>query len=330
MKLIEITEKKDWSDLLERGKNPSFLQSWEWGVLQTSLGKELRRFSLEGGEKKLGLISLIREERKPFSGYWIAPKGPVFFDELHADFTKLGKLLEETLKEKTMFVRVEPELASQQRFTLPKKWKRHRAYNPSTTYCVDLTQSEGELLEHMHQKTRYNIRVAKRHGVITRLGTEQDLPLFLKLMQETAGRDGFRQHEGDYLRSTYEALQKEGMACIRVAEQEGELLAANLEIAFAGTLTYLYGASSGKNRNVMAPYLLHWEAIKAAKKEGLVSYDFWGANPADETELDFKSSWKGISRFKERWGGERLEYVGTYDIPLQPLLYKVLKTFGRL
>lgn len=330
MKRIEITSEKDWRALLGKAKAPSFLQSWEWGAFQASIGKRVIRFAFEEEGRALCLASLIREERPPLGGYWIAPKGPVFLDGAKIDLEEVTMLLKAALKERSIFFRVEPELSREKSSLLPKMWRRRRAYNPSATYVADLGRSEEELLAAMHQKTRYNIRVAERHNVRVRLGTEHDVPAFLKLMKETSERDRFLQHHEEYLRSTYEALQRRGMARIRIAEHAGELLAANLEIVFAGTLTYLYGASSGANRNVMAPYLLHWEAMKAAKEEGLTRYDFWGANPSDEQDLDFKTSWKGISRFKERWGGTLLEYVGTYDISLQPLLYNMLKKLGRI
>ena len=91
-------------------------------------------------------------------------------------------------------------------------------------------------------------------------------------------------------------------------------------VSFYGNgAVYLHGGLSYEHRAYMAPYLLHWEAIKDAKKNGFSFYDLWGVAPqnapADHT-------WSGITRFKEGFGGEFLEYVGAYDYVYRPAWYK--------
>ncbi len=74
----------------------------------------------------------------------------------------------------------------------------------------------------------------------------------------------------------------------------------------------------------MAPYALHWEAIKTARREGRNFYDFWGVNPASKSNYYYKSSWEGISRFKLGWGGELVSLLGTWDVPRHPVLYRLV------
>ena len=105
-------------------------------------------------------------------------------------------------------------------------------------------------------------------------------------------------------------------------------LAANLEICFGDTVTYLHGASSSTSRESMAPYALHWAAMCEAKREGYRYYDFWGCNPSDPKSFYYKPSWQGITRFKQGWGGELVDLIGTYDLPINKFLYK-LAFFGR-
>ncbi|HWR00048.1 MAG TPA: peptidoglycan bridge formation glycyltransferase FemA/FemB family protein, partial [Candidatus Methylomirabilis sp.] len=112
---------------------------------------------------------------------------------------------------------------------------------------------------------------------------------------------------------------------VRIAEKGGEPLAASLEVSYGDTRTYLYGASSSAKRNLMAPYALHWDAIRTAKREGCRYYDFHGVNPADESSPSWKSSWAGITRFKLGWGGERRDLVGTWERPTNRVAYRLFR-----
>jgi lipid II:glycine glycyltransferase (peptidoglycan interpeptide bridge formation enzyme) len=230
---------------------------------------------------------------------------------------------------RSLFTRIEP-LIKKGEMRMNDPFLAHRFYNPSTTALLDLTKSEEDLLAAMHQKTRYNIRVAQKHGVNVRVGTEKDLAAFIRLSHETAERDRFLHMSETYLRKTFEILSRAGMCRLRLAEFDGKLLAANMEILFGDTMTYLHGASSSESRNVMAPFILHWDAIMSAKAEGFKTYDFWGCNPEDENAFDYRPRWEGITRFKLGWGSERVSFVGTFDVPKQPMFYGLLRKFGRV
>jgi lipid II:glycine glycyltransferase (peptidoglycan interpeptide bridge formation enzyme) len=208
---------------------------------------------------------------------------------------------------------------------VPLSFKRTHALNPASTILVDLTPTEEELLRRMHEKTRYNIRLAERRGVSARVGSgPKDLDTFLRLSEETATRDGFVQHASTYLAKTYQFLAAQGMATIRVAENEGKVLAAQMEIAFGDTVTYLYGASSSESRQLMAPYALHWSAMRDAIAKGFTTYDLWGANPEWQGSFYYKPSWEGITRFKRGFGARHVDLVGTWDLPFSRSLYALL------
>ena len=70
----------------------------------------------------------------------------------------------------------------------------------------------------------------------------------------------------------------------------------------------------------MAPYLLHWEALKEAKKRGCQFYDFWG--------IDHKR-WPGLTRFKNSFGGEIISYPGSFDFVISSKWY-FLYQLGKL
>lgn len=110
-----------------------------------------------------------------------------------------------------------------------------------------------------------------------------------------------------------------GVAFLAIAKHENDILATNIMIDFGDTRTYLHGASSNVKRNLMAPYLLHWELMKDAQSKGIKFYDWWGIAPIDAPA---DHPWAGISRFKRGFGGEEVEYPGTFDLVLHPIKYR--------
>jgi len=75
----------------------------------------------------------------------------------------------------------------------------------------------------------------------------------------------------------------------------------------------------------MAPFLLHWKAIMEAKEDGYRFYDLYGVNPIESSSPYFKTSWEGITRFKLGWGGRRIDFIGTWEMPSSPRLYRLAR-----
>lgn len=334
MKLLEITQSDAWEAFQASQPYAQFLQSWAWGEFRTSEGGRVRRFALADAKGAWSIAAQMEYRQRKFgTGYWFAARGPVFSSsvpeadraELMLEFcTKLCELSD--LRRRTLFWRMEPvSRVSQPEGLVPLSFFRTHALNPASTIIANLTPSEDVLLQRMHEKTRYNIRLAERNGVRVRVGTGSgDLDAFLRLMEETASRDGFVQHASAYLGRTHQFLAARGMSTIRVAEHEGKILAANMEITFGDTVTYLYGSSSSASRNVMAPYALHWNAMRDAKTRGFSRYDFWGANPEFKGSFYYKNAWEGITRFKRGFCGEQVDLVGTWDLPFNRTLYRLI------
>lgn len=314
-----------------------FTQSWAWGAFRMSQGFQVERLALVDDQGKWLAAASFAFHRKPlFGGFWYAQRGPVIRKDLHPRTKEILSQFVEALQKRglsrrALFWRLEPAIERKQEAEpFDTTFVRVRSYQPSATSMLELTKTENELLDRMHEKTRYNIRLAERKGVRVRSAADADaIEIFLKLNTETATRDHFLSQPASYIRSTVEFLAKQGMATVRIAELDGVPLAANVEISFGDTVTYLYGASSNMKRNVMAPFALHWDAIRAAKAAGHLFYDFYGTNPESPTSPAYKPSWEGITRFKLGWGGARVEYVGTYEKPMNAFLYRIVRKIVR-
>lgn len=194
---------------------------------------------------------------------------------------------------------------------------------PRHTIYIDLTKSEEELLAGMHEKTRYNIRLAQKKEVKVTEG--ENLNKFTELLEKTEERQGFSSHPTKYYEILWETLRPAKMIYLLTAHS----MAAIMLLRYKDFLYYAYGGSDPKYKEFMAPALLHWEAIKLGKKLGCKIYDLWGSYKNSPTETD---PWWGIYRFKKGFGGDEITFPPTVDIPLSPLysLYPLLDKFRRL
>jgi lipid II:glycine glycyltransferase (peptidoglycan interpeptide bridge formation enzyme) len=185
------------------------------------------------------------------------------------------------------------------------------------TILLDLTPPEEQILAGMKQKTRYNIRLAQRHGVQVRPGGLEDLDLLMRMYAETSSRDGFVIRDPAYYRRAWEDFMGAGMAQPFIAEVEGEPVSGLIAYRFGATAWYLYGMSRSAHREKMPNHLLQWEAMRWAKSGGCAHYDLVGI-PGRPDPTD--SLW-GLYRFKVGFGGELLRTIGAWDFPLRPPLF---------
>jgi len=193
--------------------------------------------------------------------------------------------------------------------------KPGRSLFKTKTLIWDLTKNEDELLKNMHPKGRYNIKVAQRHNVeICEANDQEAFEKYLDLMFEgTARRQRIFSHSRKYHQALWEAL-KEKIAHLWVAKYEGKIIAADIIFKYGGGMYYTYGASALEHKEVMAPTLLLWEIARWGKQQGCKFFDLWGTEEGT-----------GFSRFKEQFGAEVVELPGSWDLPVNPILYPLFR-----
>ncbi len=309
---------QEWDARISEIPYAQFAQSSAWKRFQGSLGREVRRVS--NGKAYCQLAQI----KKIIGSYWLAQRGPI--GEVSGEFATQIKAL---LTGLPWFVRIEPAPGLHEKSEeLSARLIRRASHDPCITRLLNIAGTEEEILAQMHHKTRYNIRLAQKHEITIREAISADDFLFLQ--RDTARRDRFSAQSDTYIQKQFEILKQDGTATILIAEKNGKPLAANFLISYGDTVTYLYGASSSHDRQFMAPYLVQWESIRWAKKNGKQYYDFWGVNPDDKQHPDFRKSWDGISRFKAGWGGQLIELPGTYDIPIRTRLYALGRSMRKI
>jgi peptidoglycan pentaglycine glycine transferase (the first glycine) len=299
------------SEFLKAHPHGSIEQSWEWGELQTTVPGRTAFHVLAVFDKKteklIASVLVVRQNMGMKKTWLWAPSGPVI--PKGAKGKRAWLLLKHEVgalahRHHDVFVRMEASVPVGDKW--PVKLKKVKAsYLPRYTLMLDLKLSEDELLAQMAQKGRYNIKQSVKAAVEVRRGEHEDIAAFYKILQVTGSRDGFYHHKAEFYEQFMELL--EGNAELFIAEFEGDVVGGMLVSYFGDRATYYFGASSNDHRKTMAPYALQWHAIREAKKRGCTSYDFLGIAPEDQP----KHPLKGVTQFKTRFGGKRVDYHGS-------------------
>ena len=193
-------------------------------------------------------------------------------------------------------------------------------------FILDLTPSLEKILENMHPKQRYNIKLAEKKGAKLAHSSEKDLDIFYDLYVDTAKRQGYFYRSKNYFEKIIEAFGKD-MVHILIIEYDGEPLASWMLFLYDNALYYPYGGSSTKNRNIQPNALIGWEAIKFGKKHDCEYFDMWGA--AYDLN-DEKDPYYGFTDFKRKFGGQHVQYIDSYDFIINPTAYNLFNTANSL
>lgn len=332
--MTELTP-QEWDDFLRQYPKAHVLQTAAWGALKSDFGWDAVRLRVDD----IGAQILFRRLPLGFTLAYI-PRGPI-----GAGWEKLWPQVDEICKKRrAIFLKVEPDLWQENADSpLPPgegpgvradslgvenpppgfRLSPHEV-QPPRTLLVDLLPSEEEILARMKQKTRYNIRLGIKKGVVVH--PTADVDAFFHLMGLTGERAEFGVHSLEYYRRAYALFHPRGLCEILQAEYQGEPLAALMVFTRGQRAWYLYGASSNRHRNLMPTYLLQWEAMRWAKERGCAEYDLWGVPDADTDELEANFMQRsdglwGVYRFKRGFGGELRRSAGPWDRVYRPWFY---------
>ncbi|MBN1316197.1 MAG: peptidoglycan bridge formation glycyltransferase FemA/FemB family protein [Anaerolineales bacterium] len=327
-----------WNAFVSRHPYGHLLQTEEWANFKSRFGWEEQFVSL-GDEQdfQAGAHILYRwfpSRAIPLVSMAYTPKGPVV-DWRNSDQVRqvLDCLVDSARRKRAIFLHIEPDLEEN---ALPGLCAQlaeagfapaQRHIQPRRTFLLDISGDEEDILNRMKQKTRYNIRLAGRKGVVIRKGGPEDVAVFNQLMVNTGKRNQFGVHDPMYYETVFEILGD--MAGLFIAEYNGQPLAAVMVFALGKTACYFYGASNDKERNRMPAYLLQWDAIRWARSRGCEQYDLWGVPDEDEETLEneFENRQEGlwgVYRFKRGFGGQLVRWIGGFDYVFNEPLYRLL------
>lgn len=343
MIISEIKSKTLWEKFFNQEGSPSFLQAWEWGEFQKSLGDEIIRLGVYNQNQIIAIAQVIKIKAKR-GNFLFLPHGPIISTKnSNIKLQKLIKAILEYLvkiakKENLTFIRIAPILKNHpqnQQIFKNLGFKTAPIYlHSETVWQLALDSDEKTLLAKMRKTTRYLIKKAFRDNVIVEKRVDlKAIDDFYQIYEQTSQRERFQPFTKEYIKKEFEAFNQTKKALFLFARlnnpnqpylvnpsqnpQSFPYLASALIIFTNSTAFYHQGASL--HSKVPASYLLQWEAIREAKNRGCQFYNFWGI--FDEESKRTPRSWKGLTLFKTGFGGEKIAYLPTQDYILKPSYY---------
>lgn len=318
---------KEWDAFLERRPDTGFMQSSWWIDFRSTCGFHHFGATLRDENELAGGAVILRFQHTEESCFYYIQDGPVLpVDECDAEsvFEAVLEVVEGRRKTESCVVshlRIEPRWLRVPDFVLGFRSIPPLAdhyLEARDTRCIDLRPSENAILAQMKPKGRYNVAVARRHGVsIVEDTSERGLADFLSIYEETVSRQGMEAKPPDYFEALLSLTSPGNYASLFFAEYKGARLATALVVYFGPRATYFYGGSRALNRQVMAPYLMHFEIMRKAKARGREWYDLWGIAPP--RQLDHP--WQNFTAFKAKFGGEEVHLAPTLDLVFDAAAY---------
>lgn len=296
------------------GAVPSFLQATPWAAVKRPNGWRSGRVAALTPEGPIGAQILVRPLGPLPFGFGYAARGPIasfsldvtalraFTEALRAEASRLG----------ASYIRIDPELedpdGSIAAALQSLGWRAAPAVQPARTRLLDLSLDEDAIWGGIHRKWRQSIRKGERDDMrVVPAGIER-IGEFHRIHVATISRVGLPMRSEASFAALYAAFAAAGQAHLFFSEgSDGVATGTILLLGWGTRIVDLYGGTTPAGRQLRANYAIKWAAIKEAKAAGYTTYDLWGL-PSD-----------AVSDFKAGWGGREVDYVGAWDLVIDPV-----------
>lgn len=312
-----------WDEFVAAASAPSFLQATPWAAVKRPNGWRAARLAVDTPAGPVGAQVLVRHPRPLPKGFGYAARGPLAAGEIDqaaiGAFTAAARAAAPGLG--IAHLRIDPELedpdGSIASALRDAGWTPAPDIQPRSTRLIELDRPEEELWADVRKKARQLVRRAERDGVTVTSGGAERVPDLHHVLATTMERVGLPFRTVGFYRDLWSAFAARDRAMLVLAEAEGEVVSASLLVGWGPRIVALYGGTTMKGRDLEAKYALNWEILRRARAAGYRAYDAWGLpNP-------------GIAYFKAGWGGREVQYVGAWDLVVDPAGRAVFETAVR-
>lgn len=293
-------------DIRQSDKWAAYMKSLNWNAHRTNCGANILFI-----KSKIGTIVKIQR--------------PSLLDK-----KDLAEIEVFCLVQKAMSIKIEPFVGQDIKALEEAGYiKSYIPMIPPSTIYIDLTKSEEELWNNISHSGQYSIKRAQREDVKIRFyqnPLKEKLEPYFLMCKETGSRKHF------YIQPFKDLMEKVklfGKSChlVLAYDKAGNLMCGKFYLCDGDMVLYSTGGSSKGGMKSKAGYELLWKSILYFKGLGYKVLDLEGKD--DERFLALTRHWGGFSYFKEKFGGEVVEFPYPYIKYLSPVL-KFMNKFFRL
>lgn len=328
-----------WQAHLAATESGDFLHDWGWAQVAAFDGQPQRRYLLEEDGVVVGIAAAQARPLIRGREFWYVPHGPVLdYNDPRAGerlrAMRIG-LRNAAARHGAIAVKLEPRLAADDpalsAFQAGGLRRQPETLQVGHTRIVELADDES-LLAGFDKDTRYGVRRAEREGVevsaVEDAGDERAIDELHWLVEETQRRASFPMPPLQRYRIAWRALAGAGRAAILEARREDELLAAGMVVIEGDRSFYLFSGSRREERGEpkrYASYALQWAMMRLARDRGVRWHDLWGIAPPAAGE---DHPWHGVGLFKKGFGGREVAWAGSWDVVVDPTVYRLRAATG--
>jgi lipid II:glycine glycyltransferase (peptidoglycan interpeptide bridge formation enzyme) len=207
-------------------------------------------------------------------------------------------------------------------------WREVKPIQAKDTAVNNVAISENDILARIQRRKRKDYQKSIKDGVEFVVSyDESDVDAFLRLIREIETRKQITIHSPNYFKTLARTMFKTRQSGLIMAKWQGQPIAARM---FLRDKKRLFGLNASASRDekcqiknigpALQVYTLLW-----AHREGLKSVDWWGIAPEGAPA---SHPWTGFTQYKLSFGGERVHYAGTWELPVKRgryLAYKLIK-----
>lgn len=184
---------------------------------------------------------------------------------------------------------------------------------PSKTMLIDLQCDTNVLESRLSKSCKYSINRANREGVTTDYienPSEQDMAVFHALVSKRGRKKNFFvQSLRDYQAKV--RIFGHSSYLINVHDKNGDILGAKFFLGFEDNVWYIHGGTSEMGQSCKAGYKLMQDSTLYFKELNYKTLDLEGL--ADDRMKNETKGWLGYTHFKNKFGGDVVEYPLPYS-----------------
>lgn len=330
--IVEQVTREEWIHEARRFCDYSYRQTWAYGELLAERRRAVSvHVAIRWGNDLLGLAD-VRLKRAPFrlGGLAYVSWGPLVHQEESDPLSRLLLCLEalrdEFVKRRKLLLRVdiqpslrEPILSDTINAPLEEiGFTRATNVQQERTLIVDINYPEETLRSRLARNWRNHLNQAQRNCLTIRTGNSSEIMQefselynrFIKQKQFSVDLDAA------FFSSVQSNTDQASRFDVSLVEEHEQVVAGQVTSMLGDTCVYLLGATEQEALNTKASYLLQWDAITTAKKQGFRWYDLGGIDPIASS---------GVYDFKKGLGGKEVFSPGVFEATPSGVMGNVMR-----
>jgi lipid II:glycine glycyltransferase (peptidoglycan interpeptide bridge formation enzyme) len=291
--LVKEVNYSDWKENFQNCQKTNMLQCWQYGdaKVETSKWNVVRFLIMNEDGNAVAMAQALSMTLPLIGGIARMNRGPLLIKRSESGqdskdiFNIISALLDEFKKKRWWLVQIAPEMNdSELTAKLLKNFGLKKlAVNPYASGLLDLQKDEKKLLMGLKKKWRYCLRKGQDLGLIvsTIVGNSVELETLLNRYKALQKDNGFVGLTDSLIISMANQVAEDWQFTLFIANQKDssdikDCFGMLASIRHGDTATYLIGITSDEGRDLQVNYVLLWQAILDAKKNGCMWFDIGG------------------------------------------------------